>query len=239
MFHALGDLAASAFPLVRAGAGGGQQVGVRASLRGANGGKQDSQDEMVIQTMLGDMGLDVWITTNLSPAWEGHYLSVAKATFEGIESILALGLNLTDDVQREIIRTGGRRVGMVDIEGQARQSLFTALSEGRALGEGPPALARRIRDQVAAGRFETPAKRASVIARTETKYAQNVSSLQAYRGSRAVTGLRAFDNQTGFGDAECEARNQQIYTFDEADQETASEHPNGTLSWAPVVREVE
>jgi SPP1 gp7 family putative phage head morphogenesis protein len=76
--------------------------------------------------------------------------------------------------------------------------------------------------------------RAQMIARTETKYAQNISSLAAYRNADVVTGLMAFDAQAGNTDAECEARNGQVFSFTEADRVTEEEHPNGTLSWAPV-----
>jgi hypothetical protein len=49
-----------------------------------------------------------------------------------------------------------------------------------------------------------------------------------------VVGLRAFDAQLGDSDDDCMLRNGQVYTFDEATGLTSDEHPNGTLSWAPV-----
>jgi len=129
-------------------------------------------------------------------------------------------------------------MGLIDIAEDTKRAIFRALAEGRSLGEGPPAVARRIREQVPAGRFVKagPQYRANLIARTETKFAQNASSMEAYRASEVVEGVLAFDNQTGFGDADCTARDGTVYSFDDADAQTAAEHPNGTLSWAPALR---
>ena len=77
--------------------------------------------------------------------------------------------------------------------------------------------------------------RSYVIARTETKYAQNVSALETYRESGQFTGMLAYDGRLGDTDAECMERDGKIFTFDEVAAEMASEHPNGTLSFAPVV----
>ena len=45
----------------------------------------------------------------------------------------------------------GKRVGLIDIEGDTKKAIFRALAEGRALGEGADPLARRIRNEVTAG----------------------------------------------------------------------------------------
>ena len=76
-----------------------------------------------------------------------------------------------------------------------------------------------------------------LIARTETRYSQNRSSMAAYHASDAVVGAKAWDNQTGYDDEDCTQRNQRIYTLEEADQLVESEHPNGTLKFAPEIAE--
>ena len=159
-------------------------------------------------------------------------------TVGSINTVLNLGVNLPDPVAREIVAAGGRRAGLLDITGDTRRAIFRSLADGRAAGEGPAALGRRIRSQVPSGRFTNAGPRysAQLIARTETKYAQNVSSLQAYRQSDVVTGLLTFDAQLGDTDADCEARNGQVYSFEDAERETGREHSNGTLSWGPVTR---
>ena len=188
---------------------------------------------LIIETM----ALDRWAQDRLLPAFEVHYLRTADMTVESINSVINLGVDLPDRVQRQIVAAGGKRMGIVDIVGDTRQAVLRSFAEGRALGEGPPAIARRIRENVPAGRFAKagPQYRANAIARTETKFARNISSLEAYQASDVVSGMLAFDAQLGATDEDCEARNGQVFSFDEARGLTEAEHPNGTLSWAPSI----
>lgn len=166
-----------------------------------------------------------------------HYGNTEAMTGEAFNSVFDLGVNLPDHLARAIVDEGGTRAGLVDLEGDTRESLYHALSEGRALGEGPHALARRIRSAVPAGRFVNAGSgyRATLIARTETKYAQNISSLHYYKQAGADM-LLAFDAQRGAANSDpvCIARNGRTFTHEEAARELAEEHPNGTLSFAPV-----
>ena len=77
-----------------------------------------------------------------------------------------------------------------------------------------------------------------MIARTETKWAQNESSLRAYEQSPDIKKVIAFDAQLGpdRSDPDCIARNGREFLIKDARQEMGREHPNGTLSFAPVVR---
>jgi hypothetical protein len=43
------------------------------------------------------------------------------------------------------------------------------------------------------------------------------------------------DNLTWYDDDECMARDGEIFSEDEADEEDANEHPNGTLTWVPYI----
>ena len=225
----LGRLAERAYEearvLVRAGGNGLEE-------------KQTPEDEALAERIIQGMALSQWSQDALIPAFDGHYLRTTEMTVGSINTVLNLGVNLPDPVAREIVAAGGRRAGLLDITGDTRQAIFRSLADGRAAGEGPPALARRIRSQVPAGRFTNAGSkyRAQLIARTETKFAQNQSSIATYRESDVVTGLLAFDNQTGYDDAECIARNGQVFTFEQAEAEMASEHPNATLSWGPVTQ---
>ena len=74
-----------------------------------------------------------------------------------------------------------------------------------------------------------------MIARTETKYAQNISSIAGYRSSGIVKGLIIYDAQAGPTDRECEERNGDIISFEEGERLSSSEHPNGTLNFGPFV----
>jgi hypothetical protein len=96
-------------------------------------------------------------------------------------------------------------------------------------------MAKIIAEKVSAGPWTTAEIRAQVIARTETKYAQNWSSLEAYRQGENITDVLVFDAQLGPTDEECELLNGQTVGLEEAMALMESEHPNGTRSFAPVV----
>ena len=119
---------------------------------------------------------------------------------------------------------------------QARRNLFHALAEGRAQGMAREQLANHIRGLIGKGTYRSVETRALVIARTEVLHAQRISALEVYRRTDVVAGVQAWDAQIGATDPECEERDQRVFSFNNADGETGSEHPNGTLSWAPFVR---
>ena len=164
-----------------------------------------------------------------------HYLSVAKDVVDGLQATLGLDVMLSDQMEMRVLHLAGTRKGLVDLPGQTKDALFKAVAEGRELGEGAAELARRIADYVSAGPWASKETRAMVIARTETKYAQNASSLSAYLQSENVTGVMIFDAQLGPTDEECEQLNGQVVNFAEAERLMETEHPNGTRSFAPVV----
>lgn len=168
-------------------------------------------------------------------AYEAEYLAVAKDTFNSIRTILNLAVNLSDPTEQRIIARGGIRKGLVDISRQTHGAIFQAIEQGRAAGEGAAGIVELIREMVPAGPWGSAATRSMVIARTEAKYAQNISSLEAYKSSDNITGVLVFDAQLGETDEECMQLNGQIVSFDEAGQLAESEHPNGTRSFAPVV----
>jgi len=195
--------------------------------------------------------------------WKAHYLAVASSTLDNINGIFGISLDLPDVVQREIISKGGRHFSLVGVDKQTQDAVFKAIADGRTLGQGPIEIARAIRSTVGgAGMYPGVAKeaydrailrgwseekalaagdkaaiqyRAEVISRTETKYAQNVSTLEISKGSGTFNALLAFDSQRGSFDAECDLRNNHTFSFAEAELETEKEHPNGTLSWSPVI----
>lgn len=166
-----------------------------------------------------------------------QFLATARATFGTIDTILRLGVNLTDPREQSIIAAGGKRMGLVDIEGQTRDAIFAAIERGRDAGEGAAGIADLIREMVSAGPWGTADTRAMMIARTETKYAQNYSSLEAYSSAENVHGILVFDAQLGPTDEECEQLNGMVVSVDEAFRLAETEHPNGTRSFAPTSEE--
>ena len=48
-----------------------------------------------------------------------------------------LAVDLPDFRAREIVKEGGRRLGLIDLDESTRKRLFRELTDGRSLGEGP------------------------------------------------------------------------------------------------------
>ena len=195
------------------------------------------QDEDLVDAIISKIPFPLWDTEHLLGAWQAMYEISLTSTAGVIQSMLRLETSLPDHVGREILERGGTRRGLIDFEEQARRSLLAVIRDARIEGHGPETIARQIKAQVPAGPYRQAGAhyRSYLIARTETKYAQNVSALETYRESGAFTGMLAYDGRLGDTDAECMERDGKIFTFDEVAAEMASEHPNGTLSFAPVV----
>ena len=191
-------------------------------------------DEELIREIIAAMAIQDWKQTIFrNKIGEPLTLRSLTATIDDISAVLDLQVNIPDPVMRRVIAQGGTNLLSIDVAGQTRKDLFKALHDGRANGEGVDALTRRIRDKVSAGRFKSPSVRSRVIARTETMHAQNVSTLTAYENVDEILQVEAKDNQIGFDDEDCSARDGQIFSLAEA--KAISDHPNGTLLWLPVV----
>lgn len=204
----------------------------------------DPTDEPTVAAILADLDLEGWRETELGPIWQRQYLRMAAFAYESLgESMgLDIAIGLPDEVAREVVAQGGTHLGLVDLSTQTRAALFEALAKARAEQLGPIQAARLIRQYVPAGRFtKLEAERAGagvryraeLIARTETKYAQNIATAAA-GDAAGFDRYLAFDNRTGFGDDDCVARDGQEFSHAEMLTEIADEHPNGTLSFAPV-----
>ena len=195
--------------------------------------KVSAEDQIIVDRILasGVMGAEEAV---LRETYEAVYLEVAKAAGEAGEA-LGLATGLTDPVARAVVTAGGRRAGLIDMTARAKTSLFGALTEGRAAGEGADALARRIRVDIERGRYQNVSTRARVIARTETKFAQNVSTIERARDAGVQMAI-VFDNRTGFDDDICSAMNGVTVTLEEAQALAGDEHPQGTRSFSPIVQ---
>lgn len=196
---------------------------------GADGAKAD---EDLVRQIIELLNIEAW-EAQLSSKYQQQYLAVARDVAEAIEQS-GFGTGLPDPVMRAIIQAGGRRTGLLDLSSQTRQAVFDALAEGRAQGEGVTALTNRIANAVEGGHWDNPQVRARVIARTETKYAQNISTIENGKAN-GVAEFMVFDGRLGPGRSlETHiARNGSIVSAEFALQMAALEHPNGTLSFAP------
>lgn len=196
--------------------------------------KASPEDEAIVAGIVDILGIDA-LKSAFEDMYGAQYLSVARVTYDSVGTTMGLVVGLSDDRAEAIVRAGGKRAGLVDFTESIRKRTFIELEKGRVLGEGPPALARRIRDFVPAGRFGSPKTRASVIARTETIHAQRMSTLDAYTDAKNVSRVIIFDDRLGYGDEECAALDGLEVSLSDANELAASEHPNGTRSFAPVV----
>ena len=167
--------------------------------------------------------------------YERHYLAVAESVpkIAAAAGIIGLATDLPDRVARAVIATGGRRAGLIDLRAQARAAVMTTLAESRAEGLGVAAMVRRlVDDRLPAGPWSSPAVRAEVIARTETKYAQNYSVIE-HAIANEVQRFVVFDARLGETDEICMALDGAIVTAVEAAELLQTEHPNGTRAFVP------
>lgn len=208
---------------------------LEAELGKARGAKSD---DLIVETILDRLGIPKW-ASELRAIYEAQYLAIAEAGAEAAEAA-GLGASLPDPVARSIVAAGGRRAGLIDLDRQTRAALFEALAEGRAAGEGAAQLAGRILPIVASGPSSDPEVRALRIARTEAKYAQNISTIERGRAA-GVTSFIVFDGRLGPGRSLLShiARDGSIVGIQQAAVMADAEHPNGTLSFAPNFEEDE
>lgn len=200
---------------------------------------------------------------SLKTIYEANYGLIFEATSATIADLLSLpvGVNMEDPRARELIRKWATRKGLADINQQTRDAIMQALADGRAAGEGADDLAFRIRGMVegrsmypgiyqeahdlaiANGADEKYASqegdraarqyRARVISRSETKTAQNYSSVETYIDSEVVDGVIVYDG-TDDDDA-CREANGQVWTFEQSLENPIS-HPQCVRAFAPNVR---
>jgi HK97 family phage portal protein len=167
----------------------------------------------------------------LAETFRKQYRRTAQRTANSINTVLSAQVRIPDPVAREIVATGGRRAGLVDLSASSKKRLFSELAVMQEEGIGAPAMARRIREIVPAGPWNSVEQRAKTISRTETLHAQRTSALQTYRQMDPVANVMVFDARLGTSDEECERLDGTVVTQAEAMGLADSEHPNGTRSF--------
>jgi len=172
----------------------------------------------------------VWWTAaeekRLSSVLETHNLRIATAVTEQLGE--KLGAKKAEDVWVDSVmayirkRTGER---IVAINETTREAVSKLIAEGFAGGLGPAQVADTIQTATAFNEA-----RSELVARTESMLAYNDAALSSFR-EFDITHVEAID---GDDDPECADRNGREYTVAEA--EGITDHPNGTLDWAPVIK---
>ena len=173
--------------------------------------------------------------SRLTRSGGGFYGRLAADGLDDIEIIVGRGIELSPHIEEAIVQRGGTRLGLVDFGDSTRQRVFKILTEGVHDGLGNPELARSIADRIPAGPWRTRAIRSRVIARTETRYAQNYATLKTCSDIPDVQKVIVLDARIGDTDEECEALDGTTVTLAEAERLMDAEHPNGTRDFVPIV----
>lgn len=187
-----------------------------------------------VNQVMAEAKIKEWQKGEYQPLVGEVYALVGAATAHTLKSEGISDVNLRKELAARILREGGKHAGMADISGETKEALFRVILFGKDRGYNPVKTARLIRSQVSAGRFvhAGPKYRAELIARTETLHAQRFSSLEMYRESAYVRACYAID---GLSDAQCAGRNGSEFSFEEAQIEMDTTHPNCILTFAPVM----
>jgi hypothetical protein len=207
-----------------------------AEIRGLASRKASLEYEIVGDAVVSRV-LAEWTRQELLQ-YEPHYLLVTERTFGSLNAFFGFGVNLTDEVEMKMIDVARDRTHLIDLNGQTKRAVTDAITAGREAGEGIVQISDRIRDDVGAGPWRTAKTRSEVIARTETKYAQNKATL-AGGAEIGVDRYRVVDAQLGPTDEYCEWIDGQVVSASDADYLSSSEHPNGTRSFVPIFEDIE
>lgn len=154
-----------------------------------------------------------------------HIAGIAQTVTGEVSTLLAKPAkadNFEERVVDFVTRRGTERIPAI-LE-TTRDSINRLIVDGFASGLGPAEVADSIETATA---FDDA--RAELIARTESMLAYNEAALSGYH-EFGVDMVQAID---GDQDEACAARDGQTFTVAEAQDIT--DHPNGTLDWAPVL----
>ncbi len=183
----------------------------------------------------------------LTEALQPHLITVAEELSHTIRSTLGRPVvgkaGPVAAVQRTLTRGGTRITGINNrtrdaVLGVVNTTNAASVAKGLSPAEAGDELEAAI-EGAGMGGFDGiglwDEYRAEMIARTEMTASYNDAALGTY-GDLGVELVEAID---GDGDEECAARDGQTFTLDEADQEAADEHPNGTLDFVPILPDEE
>lgn len=193
----------------------------------------DPMEDERIRSILEHAGLDSWKTRVLKPILEKSWSRSALLTEQALEKH-GIYAGVRRRVADKMKEAGAQRTGLVDMDSGTESALKKVLEVARELGISPRDAGRLIEHYVPAGRFVHAGSgyRSRMIATTETLEASRHGSLAVYSESPVVERVMAFDGVNH--DAECEERNGEIFTIEEAEAENGKTHPSCVLAWGPL-----
>lgn len=208
----------------------------RQLLAGGNGHAEKQETVDVAAERIGERVADEYFDENDAAQFlekEAQYVTIAKETVENLNAVYALGWQLSNDDEAKMISVARDRRHLPDLKAQTKTAITRAIRAGREEGEGIYQISKRIQDKTGAGPWSSSKVRSRVVARTETRYAQNVSAVTVSRSNGAEY-MEVLDARLGETDEYCESIDGQIVTLADAETLAASEHPNGTRDFAPI-----
>lgn len=165
--------------------------------------------------------------------------TVGPIAFEAASGATGVGVswNLSNPFLIDVFDSLGKRVTLITDE--TRVNIEHIVRENLLAGTTIDDLGDALR-----GLFdETYANRHIAIARTESMHAYGEASVAAYRASGVVSDVQLLDNPAhdaryGASDGlSCAERHTMIVPLGQVSRHLSAEHPNGTLSIAPVLRD--
>jgi phage portal protein BeeE len=176
----------------------------------------------------------------LRAALRGLYVQVGRAGLQTAADGLGRIIRgqSADPIVNDLIINGGARIAKVNLN--TKDSVVNTLAEGTRRGYSIPQLIDGVAAEGYAGVLATaldngtPAfgdARAEMIARTETRMAYNRAAVLGYK----ELGVEEFLAYDGDEDLPCQQRNGQTFSAEQALEQEELEHPNGTLTFSPVV----
>jgi hypothetical protein len=149
---------------------------------------------------------------------------------------ISIDWNLANPNVRDVMDQLATRV--VGINQTSKDAVAELVTQAAEQGKGRAALADDIR-----GLFsDWTSSRASTVSRSEAMVSYGKASAAGYRMSGIVDRIQCFDNATHVDDygaedgLSCAERDGLIDDLDSADLHIESEHPNGSLAIAPVLK---
>lgn len=216
----------------RVSAEGAERIANHVAVQEATGVSR--ADRKLVNEIIKASGIPDWsekvIRPWLAELWKKGWYGAAAITGPDIAS------SVRDKQVQAALKAGGKRMGLLDLEGDTKEALFRVISLSREKGLGqasPRTVAKWIQQEVPAGRFVNagPRYRAQLITRTEIMHSTRAASLAQSKADPFVDRVQAID---GDYDEECAARNGEIYTIDEAEVVNGETHPNCTLCFVPA-----
>jgi hypothetical protein len=194
--------------------------------------KSTVQDVMDVSRILDRIPMAL-IAADFTEIYTDLYALVAEGTLKALEAAMDQPLTMTPAAQQTIALTAAQRVGLLDLPTQLRSSLLDVIEEARVSGMAESELAGKIAERIPAGRYSSPEMRARIIARTESRLASNVTTIEVAK-SQQIHRVLVLDARLGVSDEVCNQRNGWIVSPDEAQVLVESEHPSGTIGLMPL-----